>query len=230
MVKWQTPKRGAFRAYRMKTQARTTLARKYKKLNRKVNRLIPESKYSDVVVTGQTFNYTPTTAYVQNLFINMTQGDSDLNQFEGDEIYVKNIRLKSMLYNTTTSLNVVRFVLVCVKNNMEGLITNANIGNLVMESTYSSTLNAINAPLDHDNRHGVQVLYDRKFVLNPRLSTATTATSAMPFDHTFKINKKISFQGGNNLPTKNGLYFFFLSDSASVSYMTYIARINFTDA
>lgn len=210
-------------------KSKKTTAKKVQTLAKKVRQLTPELKYSDLNVIGQTFNYTPTASYVQNVFTPLSQGDSDANNYTGDEIFVKNIKIRGVFYNTTTNYQVMRIVLVCVKQNMEGLITTANIGNLVMESAYSSTANAINAPLDNDNRHGVTVLYDKKIIMNPNLSSATTSSVARVWNHTFKINKMVQFQNGGNIPTKNGLYLFFIADNAVLGYLNYVSRLTYTD-
>lgn len=205
------------------------LVKKVKALATKVRRLSPETKYADLAVTGQTFNYTPTSSYVQNVTSMLAQGTGDANSYTGDQIFLKNIMFRCSIYNTSTSYQLYRLVLVCVKQNMEQLITIANIGNLVMESVYSSSANAVNAPLDNDNRHGVTILWDKRFVLNPNLSSATTSNQALMFSRRIKVNKMLQFQNGGNVATKNSLFLFFISDAAASGYMNYIARLSYTD-
>lgn len=223
-----------FKTYRKKyknfkiTNLKQVLGQKVQTLTKKVNQLKPEEKYSDLNVIAQTFGWTPTFSYVQNIFTPVSQGDSDANAYTGDEIYVKSLRMRGTFYNVGADANILRLVCVCVKQNMEGLITTTNIGNLVMESAYSSTANAVNAPLDHDNRHGVTILYDKKFYINSN-GNATTPYAARVLNVNLKINKKIQFQNGGTVPTMNGLYWFFISDRAASGYLNYVQRINYTD-
>lgn len=205
------------------------LAAKVTTLATKVRRMSPENKYADINILGQTFNYTPTNSYVQNLFSGMSQGTSDANAYTGDQIFLKSIKIKGTFYNTGTVYQLCRIVCVMVKKNMEGLITTANGGNLIMESAYSTGANAFNAPLDHDNRKGVTVLFDQRIVMNPQLSSATNSNQARAWSKNLTINKRIQFQNGGNVPTENGIYLFFISDNSSQGYMNYIARLNYTD-
>lgn len=211
------------------TRRPKAVAVKVERITKIVNRMKPETKYSDLDIVGQTFNWTPTSAYVQNIFSPLAQGSTDFNKYIGDEIYVKNFRLKGLMYNTTTSYLNYRIVVIKVRHNMENLLTTTNLGNLVMESAYSSTANALHAPLDHDNRHGVTVLYDRRFTLNPNLSSATTSNQTKLHNINLNLNCKVSFAAGNAIPTKNGVYIFFISDSSSQGYFNYIARTSYTD-
>jgi len=205
------------------------IVQKVDTLVKKVRMMTPELKYSDINVVAQTFNWTPTSSYVQNLFTPFSQGDSDANQYTGDEIFVKNIRIKGTFYNVGGDANILRLVVVQVKNNMEGLITTTNIGNLVMESAYSSTANAVHAPLDHDNRYGITKIYDKRFTINPNLGSATVPYVARNLSINLKVNKKVQFQNGGNVPTKNGIYIFFISDRAASGYLNYISRMSYTD-
>lgn len=220
---------GRRKTWKRKATKRKALVSKVTTLARKVRQLKPEPKYGDLNVIGQTFNYTPTSSYVQLLTSGMSQGDTDYNNYTGDSIFMKNLRIRGQFYNVTNTYQQMRIVVVCVKNNMEGLITTANIGNLVMESAYSTTANALNAPLDNDNKHGVTVLYDRKFTINPQLGSATNSYVSRPFYLNLRINRQLQFQSGGIVPTKNGIYLFFISDVASNGYLNYLARYTYTD-
>lgn len=216
-------------ALRARNTRKNKTAQAVRQIKKTLRQYKPEPKYGDLNVVGQTFNWSPTSSYVQNVTSGMSQGDTDYNNYTGDSIFMKRLKIRGQFYNVTGKYQTLRVVLVCVKNNMEGLITTSNIGNLVMESAYSTTANALNAPLDNDNRHGVSVLYDKKFTINTQLTTATSAYNSMPFYMNLKINRQIQFQSGGIVPTKNGLYLFFIADEASTGYLNYLARYTYTD-
>lgn len=210
-----------------------TTAAKVKTLARKVRAIAPESKYADINITNQAFNYDPTFSYVQNLFSGMAQGLGDTNSYTGDEIYHKGFRMSGIIYNNSALPLMGRIVLVKLKQNMEGLITTTNIGNLVMESAYTGGTNAPNCFLDNDNRKGVTILRDWKFTINPGNgvgNAATTFPTAVRFSRYVKTGFKVGFRAGGNVPATNGLYLFFIGDTTANGLMNYVLRHHYTDS
>lgn len=206
---------------------KTKLVQKVAKLAKTVFQNRPESKYSDTVSTGQQFNNTPTVNYVFDPYSLITQGNTDLTR-NGDCIFVKNIQFRGTFYNGLITPMVVRFVMFNVKHAPEGLLTTTNIGNLLQESAYSTTINGVNAPIDHDNRSNFTKVYDRKFIINP---IAVTATAAKDFKLTLKINKEVQFLGAGVVASKNWLVGFWLSEgvASSSNIISYVARTTYTD-
>lgn len=221
--------------FRLKTRRHPVKKYKYNlkakvlKLAKIVRRNKPEVKYGDLAISGQAFNYTPTSSYVINMFSSFSQGNTDNSSYQGDEIFVKNVKIQFSFYNTTTSYQLYRLIMVQVLRNSEGLITTSNLGNLFMESAYSVSANAVNAPLDNDNRHGFKVLWDKRFIMNPALSSATASNQALMFKKTLIINKPVSFMAGGTIPAKNGLYLLCISDAAASGYMNFVSRMHYTD-
>nr|QMP82099.1 MAG: Cap protein [Polar freshwater circular DNA virus] len=212
-----------------------TLAAKVANLSKMVKIDKPEMKYSDVNYSGQRWNWTPTSTYVSDIFAGISQGTGDVDRRLGDEINVHSLKLRMTVYNNGATPFTGRLVGIRVKHNAESLITTTNIGNMVMESAYSSTANAVNAPFDHDNSSNFVKIFDRRFVINPQTTNAVANTALggnLFIQKTFKINKRIQFFQAAATNTHNGVYFFFLSDQADGGerFSYGVLRINYTDA
>lgn len=209
------------------------VVQKVKNLTKIVRRIKPEAKYADINVLSQAFNYDPTSSYVQNLFSGMSQGTTDVNNYTGDELFHKGFILRGTLYNNSSIPFLCKILLVRVKTNPEGLITTTNIGNIVKESTYLGGANALNSPLDHDNKANFQVMRQWKFTLNPGAGSGTGTTAfpkAIQFTRYVKTNFKVSFRAGGNIPAKNGLYLFFMTDTTANGVLNYVLRHSYTDS
>lgn len=219
---------------RSKKYRKKTLAKKVATLAKVVRMRKPELKYSDTVATAQQWNYTPTSSYIFDPLSAISIGTSDVSGRIGDTIHVKSIRMKGTIYLGTASPFVGRFVLILIKQNMEGLLTTANVGNLVMESAYSSTTNAVNAPFDNDNRFGYKVLVDKKIIINPSANLNginTSMVQARNFYVSKRIEKEVEYWQGSSYVTKNWLVGFFLTDAvASASnVISFTSRVRYTD-
>lgn len=211
-----------------------TLAKKVAKLAKAVRLQKPELKYSDTVATAQQWNYTPTSSYVFDPLAAITVGTSDVGNRIGDTIFLKSIKMRGTIYLGTASPFVGRFVLILIKSNMESLLTTTNVGNLIMESAYSSTTNAVNAPYDNDNRFGYKVLVDKKIIINPSANlngVNTSMVQARNFYISKRINKEVEFWQGSSTVTKNWIVGFFLTDAAATAsnVLSYTSRLRYTD-
>lgn len=213
---------------------RKTLKKKIAKIEKTIRMRKPEIKYSDTVATAQQWNYTPTSSYVFDPLSAISIGTSDVSGRIGDTIHLKSIRMKGTIYLGTASPFVGRFVLILVKQNMEALLTTTNVGNLIMESAYSSTTNAVNAPFDNDNRFGYKILVDKKIIVNPSANLNginTSMVQARNFYVSKKIEKEVEYWQGSSTVTKNWLVGFFLTDAAATSsnVISFTSRLRYTD-
>lgn len=209
------------------------LVNRVNRLAKKLAQIMPEKKYSDINILSQPFNYDPTSSYIQNLFSSMSQGDSDVNNYTGDEITHKGFVIRGTLYNQSSIPFLAQILLVRVKMNPEGLMTTTNLGNIIKESTYLGTANGLNAPLDHDNRHNFQIIRRWKFTLNPGAGSGTGTTAfpqALQFTKYVKTNFKVGFRAGGNVPSKNGLYLIFLNDTTANGVLNYVLRHSYIDS
>lgn len=209
-------------------------AAKVRTLAKVVRTIMPEVKYSDMYATAQYFQNTPTSAYVIQPLTNITQGYADVNERVGDTIHLKYMKIKGSLINNDTNPLNCRIIVVKVKQNIETLINSANAGNAIMESAYSTTINAVEAPYDNDNSGGIVKLADRRFVLNPSVSAGNAATvwpQVRPFSMNIKLNCKSEFLQGGTSSTKNGIFIFFISTGYSANqFCTYVIRTTYLDS
>lgn len=221
-------------ALKRRNRFKKSTAAKVRTLAKVVRTIMPEVKYSDMFSVSQYFQNTPTSAYVIQPLSNITQGDSDVNNRIGDTIHLKYMRIKgSFINNDTIPLNC-RIIVVKVKQNIESLLTGASVGNAIMESAYSTTVNAVEAPYDNDNSGGIVKLADRRYVINPSVSAGNAATvwpQVRPFSMNIKLNCKSEFLQGGTTSTKNGIFIFFISSGYSAyQYCTYVIRTTYLDS
>lgn len=220
-------KRGGKRPYKKK------LAAKVATLAKRVRAQAPENKYVDHTFTANQFNYTPTVSYAHDLTASVPVGTSDISRV-GDNIRLKYIDIRGLLTNTTVNPFNGRIIVVRCKYNLESLITTTNAGNLIMDSNYSSGVNAYNAPLDNDNSYGIKVLWDYRFNINPSSNlsgVSTSMTQQRMFRKRIPINANVEYYHGTTTNVKNGIYAFLISESATSTgqYVHWVARMHYID-
>jgi len=218
---------------RTRKQKNTTKAA-VSKLAKVVRRIMPEIKYSDTFSTAQQFNYSPTTNYTVQPLTGITQGDADVNERVGDTIFCKYMKIRGTLYNYHSEPFNCRIVICKIKQNIETVLTAASVGNALMESAYSTTVNAVEAPFDNDNSYGFNVLYDRRYCVNPMASNGSTGAvwgQARPFTINLPLNFKSEFFQAGTGSTHNGIAIFFISAAAAnvYQYASYTIRTTYTD-
>lgn len=216
-----------------KRHAKKTLKEKVEKLSKIVLRNKPEVKYALMQLVGQNFNYSPTATYVSQPLTLISQGITDYVSRIGDTIFLKNINFKGCIKSYGSPGVTIRVVAVLIPKNIEGLITNTNVGNAVMDSDFSSTVNAVNAPSDNDNSYAARIIMDRRLVINPIGigNAATSFTVARLFNFNLKINKQVEYFHGGVYPVKNDIFIFWMSDAAANANLLIdgVAKLTYTD-
>lgn len=210
-----------------------------KKLARRAIRMVkgikPEVKYTDFAAIGQQFNYDALGAYIISPLTLINQGTGDANARVGDEIRLLSQVAKFTLRCALFDSIVYRLVCFQYLSNPDATIPKNSIGNLFFESAYMGTVNAVNAPMDYDNRKSFHKVYDKSFTLNPGTGISTggvIVTREVHVNLTKHLNKIIQYQGGSNNITKNELFWVFLSDHVAngSSSCSYVIRTYFLDA
>lgn len=173
-----------------------------------------ETKHYDAQDEGRTVS---STMYIGSI-TNIAQGDSDTNR-DGDQLLLKNIRVKYLLRGADTT-NAVRVMFVqyyCADVPVvSDILQDNNPGDRELTSMYHS-----------DARPSFKVLYDRTHVLNTTGSNATVYKQINL--HNFG-RKKIQYQGGTTTG-RGEVYVFLLSDSVATAHPTFSAqyRVAFKD-
>lgn len=217
------------------SRKKRTLTKRVKRVERLVRRNKPELKYSDVSATNQQFSQSFAGTSIIDCLANISQNVADNNNRIGDRIYVRNVVFRLAVYDTTYTPFMFRIIGLRVLHNSEGLITTTSLGNIFMESSYSGTVNSVNAPYDFDNKNNIKVFYDKVHTINPSSNLNGINTSMVQGKHytmKFRINKQVEFFHGGSVPIMNGLYFLLISaDAASASQIChYVVRVHYTDA
>lgn len=228
-------------AYRKNCMYRPALGEKRKKtLTAKVNKLArivksrkPELKYSDATATAQQFNTDPLTSYILSPLTLITQAITDLNGRVGDKIRVHRQRMHMTLHNATYTGCTFRITVFQLRSNPDAATLKTAIGNLFFDSSYTNTVNMVNAPYDYDNRKDFVVLFDKCYTLNPQTgSTADPIITSKQITISVKPKiKEIAYSAGGVGITAGEIYWAFTSDLAASASRSasHVLRTYYTD-
>lgn len=206
--------RGKRRYYRKKRQ---TLAKKVDKLSKIVRSRKPELKY---VLSAAGFTANNDYSAMIDLYPQITQSLLDSGGRIGDKITMKSVRLRLRMQasydNGDRAFRIIAFI---YKNNPDAIVTNfATIGNLLMNSAFANSAEAIMSPYDYDNFKNFKILFDKVYKVptsNSALLSSGVGTIKW-YDWKFRIPRQyqqVQFQAGGNTVSRNQLLFLVIGDT-----------------
>lgn len=222
--------RGRKRARR----SRRTGGRSVAKLNRIVRAIMPEKKHWDF----QAADIAPVQAGVLwSPYRAITHGTPD-GYRTGDEISVRTIRFKSVVYITQDiGPRIVRIIAFICKSNQDGTYTPAQLLSQYLQTTPTNPLGTTYAPLafrDYSNASNFKTLYDRTRLITPGNLAADTTTQHLwhitlhPRGHS-RVQYTDDDPVVDNVPSKNELFLAFIADANNVGCY-FQARMTYYDS
>lgn len=164
-----------------------TLKAKVNRLARVVRAIKPELKY---VLTSATLSAYDDYSSMIDLYPQIVQGLGDSGYRIGDKITMKNINMRFSIQTPIASGDAaVRFIWFIYKNNPDAVVTNfVTIGNMLMNSAFSNSPDAINSPYDYDNFKNFKIIKDRTYHIPTSNSTQLGTPVASQQWHTMRFS------------------------------------------
>lgn len=150
---------------------------------------------------------------------NIAQGDTDGTR-DGDELYVKSVRVKSLV-SVADTYNICRTIL------FQWYDDTTPTGADILSNTYVGTINAPLAPYHHDLSSKFKILYDKTILLDTYHPYMLLDTGYI----TGGFKRKVQFSSGGTTGV-NKIYLLQISDSGALTHPTMlaVAQVNFTDS
>lgn len=209
--------RKAKKVYKVRVVDKPTLKDKVDKLSKKVSRIgkTIETKHED----SGAFSLTPDNAATTGgaPYRNISQGTADFTKRIGDKITVKTFRMRSTVHLTSlTAPQALRLCVFIYKNNPDAITTAlSTIIQLYLSSTTSNGTQFHQAFKDWDNNNSFKTLYDKRKIIQPCNSQATTV-SKYNWDIDIKIPKayqNVQFVDNGTTVSKNELIFLWVAEN-----------------
>nr|WGN90635.1 capsid protein [Banfec virus 6] len=197
---------------------RADVAKRLRRVERKVNQNMPELKYSNTLLDSTTTTYD---GALYQLFA-PAQGDSDITR-DGDEIRVQGFMLR-WFFNSAVNSCAARVIVFIDKQNFMSAVTD------VFESSTLGAARAtssINAQYVHDYKDRITVLSDKTYHFS------ANGTNTLAPKRFYKMRgMRMRFLAGATTLEKNALKMIVISGNAagSTPSITYQGRIWYTDA
>jgi len=151
----------------------------------------------------------------------------------GDTVNLKRFHVKGILEPPTTAgqNSAMRFVILRSKQRYTAAIASTEWAD-VFNSTYTSTVQSVNAPRNMDTLKSYSILYDKVFTFKGGSDSSATKPIALDID--LKLNSKLQFEGGSTNYGNGHIYIFAISDNLSATAadqpaMSWVSTIYYTD-
>lgn len=211
-------------------------------LNKKIKRIedTRELKYHDTVLTNNNVSNTGTLTLLNGI----ATGDQQFNR-TGAEIQSTSIQIRGwLLSNSLEETGLVYRMIIFWDRQANGAaptVVSTGVGTPGLLFANSGG-ESVNLPFMYETNDRFRVLYDKRFVINPRLvgnvvAGDTTAVGAMrlPFKKKIKLNRRVKYDDINGIIddiNTNSLWVTFLSNDQAdnLPTVTFNARFYFKDA
>lgn len=197
---------------------RADVAKRLKRVERKVNQNMPELKYSNTLLDPTTTSYD---GALYQLFA-PAQGDTDLTR-DGDEIRVQGFMLRWFFNSAVTSCGVRVVVFIDKQNYMAAVTDVFESGTLGVARTSGS----LNAQYVHDFKDRITVLSDKTYHFS------ANGTNTLAPKRFYKMRgMRMRFVAGTSTLEKNALKMIVISSSAagSTPNIAFQGRVWYTDS
>lgn len=209
-----------------------TLAKKVEQISKQLQKRKPELKYKETYDITDTTYFT-TAGTLLDLTDNISQGNSDSGQRNGDSIYLKGLQMRfKVTLPAIGETALCRIIVFSMLRNPDSVIADASVANLFLESTYNNTPAVALSTRDFDNRRSFKTHYDKTFVLNANAADVDVSK----FIHiALKIPQfcsRVQYSAGSSTAaTQNQLYCLLLGplSGASTVYCSYTRRLTYID-
>lgn len=199
-------------------RTRADVAKRLKRVERKVNQNMPELKYTNLVLDPANTSYD---GALYSLFA-PAQGDTDISR-DGDELRVQGFQLR-WFFNSAVTSCAARVIVFIDKQNYMSSVTD------VLESGtigVARTSGAVNAQFVHDYKDRITVLSDKTYHFS------ANGTNTLAPKRFYKMRgMRMRFVAGTTTVEKNAIKMIVISGNASGTnpQVSFQGRMWYTDA